>query len=158
MPALVLSCGVLVMNEQGELLLGHATGTAHWDIPKGCVDGDESERQTAIRETREETGLSLAPEDLLELGRFAYRRGKDLHLFAMLVPRIDTGSCTCSVSFQDARGRMRPEMDGFAWVPFAQVPERCAKSMAALLTGTVSLPSVLDRLRSAATTGRAGVG
>ncbi|HUG25724.1 NUDIX domain-containing protein [Piscinibacter sp.] len=147
MAATVLSCGILVMDEQGELLLGHATGTAHWDIPKGCAEAGESEHQTAVRETREETGLSFAPEDLLDIGRFAYRRGKDLHLFAVLVPRIDTGRCACSVSFQDARGRTRPEMDGFAWVPFAQAPERCAKSLAALLTQTVSLPSVLDRLR-----------
>ncbi len=141
-----LSCGVLVLDGQDELLLCHVTGTARWDIPKGGGDAGESEIDTAIRETAEETGLRFEPDELLDLGRFPYRRGKDLHLFAALIERIDTARCVCTTHFRDARGNLRLEMDGFEWVPFAQVTGRCGKSLAALLTRTISLPSLSKRL------------
>jgi len=146
MAGVVLSCGILVLNAQAELLLCHATGSSRWDIPKGIADAGEAELQAAIRETTEETGLQLEPERLLDLGRFAYRRGKDLHLYATLIERIDTTSCVCSTRFRDAYGRWRAEMDAFEWVAFADVGQRCGKSLAALLTQRISLPSVLQQL------------
>lgn len=53
------SCGTILLRE-GEggpevLLLRHRSG--HWDFPKGHVEAGESERQTALRELREESGL-----------------------------------------------------------------------------------------------------
>jgi putative (di)nucleoside polyphosphate hydrolase len=144
------SCGVLVFDAQAELLLCHATGTARWDIPKGMGDPGESPIQTAIRETREETGLEFEEGDLLDLGHLAYRPAKDLHLYAALIDRIDPGRLACSSRFVDARGRTLPEMDAFAWTPFDDVPQRCAKNMIKLLTQTISLPDVLRRLQAAA--------
>ena len=141
-----LSCGILVLDADGELLLCHATGTRRWDIPKGGGEAGETEVRTAIRETYEETGLRFEPAELLELGRFAYMRGKDLHLYAALIERIDPASCRCTTSFRDLRGRLRPEMDEFGWVPFDRVIERCGRSLGALLTGPISLPCVLRRL------------
>lgn len=146
MAGVVLSCGVLVLNEHRELLLCHASGTARWDIPKGIGDAGESGVQTALRETAEETGIRLPPERLLDLGRFAYLRGKDLHLYAALIERIDTARCACTSHFRDAHGRLRPEMDAFAWVGFGAVAERCGKSMAEVLTRRLSLPAVLHDL------------
>ena len=37
-----LSCGILVMNEDQELLLCHVTGAWHWDIPKGSTEPGET--------------------------------------------------------------------------------------------------------------------
>lgn len=71
----------------------------------------------------------MQPESLLDLGRFAYRRGKDLHLYAALIERIDTSQCVCSTQFRDAHGRLRAELDAFEWVAFANVAERCGKSL-----------------------------
>jgi 8-oxo-dGTP pyrophosphatase MutT (NUDIX family) len=142
-----LSCGILIVNAGAELLLCHATGTARWDIPKGSPEAGETPAQAAVRETAEECGLVYTPADLLDLGRHAYRRGKDLHLHAVLVERFDAATaCRCTSTFLDPRGRVRPEMDAFEWVAFERVPERCAKSMAALLAGTVRLDDVLRRL------------
>lgn len=142
----VTTCGVLVMNRQRELLLGHATGAKHWDIFKGVGDPGETAIETAVRETSEESGLSLDLAVLSEIGLYPYLPAKDLHLFATLIERIDPASCVCRSMFEDARGRMRPEMDAFEWTPFERVPERCARSMTTVLAGPVSLDEVLVRL------------
>ena len=142
-----LSCGILVLNARSELLLCRATGTFRWDIPKGGSEPGESPLQTALRETAEECGLRFAPHELLELGRYAYRPAKDLHLYATLADGIDAATCHCSSHFTDLWGRLRPEMDAFEWSPFERVPRRCARRMAALLTQTLSLSRVLQRLQ-----------
>ncbi len=146
MASVILSCGVLVMNRQRELLMGHATGTPRWDIPKGVGEPDESPLQAAVREALEETGLAFDPGDLLDLGRYAYLRAKDLHLHAALIERIDPLRCVCSTHYVDARGRKRPEMDGHAWVGFEAVSTRAGKSLATLLSSHISLDTVLGDL------------
>jgi 8-oxo-dGTP pyrophosphatase MutT (NUDIX family) len=152
-----LSCGILVLNPRSELLLCHATGTYVWDIPKGGGEAGETPQQTALRETAEECGLQLAAADLLELGRFAYRPAKDLHLFAALVEGVDTADLRCSSYFRDVWGRRRPEMDAFEWTAFARVSRRCARRMGELLTQRLSLPELLQQLRRhAAPRGLAG--
>ena len=56
------SCGALVIRRNGEgydlVLIRHRFG-GHWSFPKGHVEAGESERQTALREVREETGLTI---------------------------------------------------------------------------------------------------
>jgi 8-oxo-dGTP pyrophosphatase MutT (NUDIX family) len=142
-----LSCGILVVNAQHELLLCHATGTPVWDIPKGGTNPGESPSQTALRETAEETGLQFDADALLELGRYAYRPVKDLHLFAALSERFDVRDCHCRTHFRDFWGRSRPEMDGYEWTAFDRVRSRCARRMGQLLTHTLSLSDLLRQLQ-----------
>lgn len=56
------SCGALVIRKNGEaydlVLLRHRFG-GHWSFPKGHVEAGETERQTALREVKEETGLTI---------------------------------------------------------------------------------------------------
>jgi 8-oxo-dGTP pyrophosphatase MutT (NUDIX family) len=146
MTTTVVSCGVLLLTPDGELLLGHATGARHWDIPKGVMEPDETPRAAAVRELREETGLRVADEALVDLGRFPYRPRKDLALFASLSGRVDAATLVCTALFRDRHGRMRPEIDAFAWVPAELVAARCAPALATVLTRSVRLPAVLARL------------
>ena len=141
------SHGTLLIDADGELLLCHATGGRHWDIPKGMADPGETSAQAALREAREECGLDVDPHALRDLGRFAYRPDKDLWLHAALVERVDPSLCVCSTFFTDRWGRRRPEMDAFRWVPFDDVPAHCARNMTLVLTTKLSLPGVLERLR-----------
>ena len=55
------SAGAVVFYMEGNsepeyLLLHYVAG--HWDFPKGNIEAGEKESQTAIREIREETGLT----------------------------------------------------------------------------------------------------
>lgn len=56
------SCGALVYKEENGniefLVLKHVLGS-HWSFPKGHVEDGESEKQTALREVYEETGLKI---------------------------------------------------------------------------------------------------
>jgi 8-oxo-dGTP pyrophosphatase MutT (NUDIX family) len=137
MPATaLLSCGVLLFNEHDEVFLAHATGNRHWDVPKGLADPGETPLAAALRETREETGISLDEAGWVDLGRHVYRPGKDLHLFARRVStkQVRVADCACTSMFVHARsGKSLPEADAFGWFAADQLQERCAKSMAALL-------------------------
>jgi hypothetical protein len=67
----------------------------------------------------------------------------------VLSERLDLAGCRCSTHFVDRFGRSRPEMDGFEWVGFDEVPKRVGKSLAALLTGPLALTEVLAALLAA---------
>jgi len=131
-----ISCGILVLNERRELFMAHVTGTSHWDIPKGLKDDGELPMDAALRETREETSLDLAGENLIDLGEMAYLAQKRLHLFAtsMASSDIDPDACHCTSMFEHWKtGKELPEADGFAWVPWQKVREHCAARMGKLL-------------------------
>jgi predicted NUDIX family NTP pyrophosphohydrolase len=93
-----------VVTRQGpagcEVLLVHARGASFqrplFGIPKGLVEPGESPRQTAQRETEEETGLRV---DLgADLGHVRQKSGKIVHAFhATVAPE--------SLPLIDARGR-----------------------------------------------------
>ncbi|MEP6738985.1 MAG: NUDIX hydrolase [Caldimonas sp.] len=142
-----LSCGVVLLTERSEILLCHVTGQRHWDLPKGGIHAGESPGQAALRETREETGLQLAEEGLLDLGRHAYTGKKDLHLFAMLSERVDPLLLHCESCFVErASGRSRPEMDGFGWFALNRIEALCTPKMASLLTTNLDLGAIVGSL------------
>jgi len=131
-----VSCGTLVLDSQGRLLLGHVTGTAHWDIPKGMQDPGETTLEAAMRELGEESGAVFAAERFVDLGEFAYRRDKRLHLY-----RVEAGDelgdlsqLACTSWFAHYRtGKPTLEMDGFRWAGRAEVSQLCWPRMANLL-------------------------
>ena len=142
-----LSCGIVVLLESRELLLCHVTGQRHWDLPKGGIHAGETPLEAALRETHEETGLSLGGAALLDLGPLPYLAKKDLHLFACLSHRIDLRELHCDSCFVERiSGRSRPEMDGFGWFSFDRVESLCTPRLAALLRRDLDLEGLVDRL------------
>lgn len=55
--SLVPSANVVVTNDSGEILLISRSDNDNWAIPGGAMDLGESLPQTAVRETKEETGI-----------------------------------------------------------------------------------------------------
>lgn len=134
-----LSCGLLVLNELDELLIGHSTGNWIWDLPKGLIDEGEDTLTCALREAHEEFGLVFPPDRLTDLGRHPYYSGKDLHLFAVQTTtsetRLDDLRCT-SVFEHALTQKPMLEIDGFAWADNALLSQRLGKSMRRLLLDT----------------------
>jgi 8-oxo-dGTP pyrophosphatase MutT (NUDIX family) len=56
--SVVPSANVIVVNDQGEILLIRRTDNGNWAVPGGGMDLGESITETAVRETREETGIT----------------------------------------------------------------------------------------------------
>lgn len=131
-----VSCGTLVFNAKGELLLCHVTGTAAWDIPKGMQDPGETTLEATMRELREEAGIAFDASRFEDLGQFGYRRDKRLHLY-----RVEAGDelgdlshLACNSFFpHHATGRPTPETDGFRWAGRELVSRLCWPRMGALL-------------------------
>ncbi len=77
------SCGAVVFLKSSEvkyLLLRYGAG--HWDFVKGNVEPKESEKDTVIRELKEETGIDDARfiNDFREKIEYFYRRqGTTVH-------------------------------------------------------------------------------
>ncbi|HEY7580479.1 MAG TPA: NUDIX domain-containing protein, partial [Acetobacteraceae bacterium] len=65
------SCGVLV-TDGSRILLGHATRSLRWDIPKGLAEPGEPFAAAAVRELAEETGLAVSESELRPLGVHPY--------------------------------------------------------------------------------------
>ena len=134
MPAKGTSCGVIITDGE-RLLLGHATGSPRWDIPKGMAEPGESFAAAAVRELFEETGLEVPEAALRPLGVHAYRRGKDLALFCWPSPHLpDPKQLTCTSHFP-LGSRMVPEFDRLGLFSRDDAVARVGKDMARLLGG-----------------------
>ena len=135
---LPISCGTLIVNPVGQLLLCHVTNTARWDLPKGMQDPGEDTLGAAMRELREEAGIVFDAARFEELGGFAYRRDKRLHLYRVRVDDElgDLSALKCSSFFpHPATGKPTPETDGFRWVARSELSTLCWPRMGEVLMG-----------------------
>ena len=65
-PLLMPCAACAVLDPSGRLLLQHrADGSDAWGLPGGAMELGESVAQAAVRETLEETGVSVRPVELL---------------------------------------------------------------------------------------------
>lgn len=127
------TCGVVVTDGR-HILLGHATRSPRWDIPKGVSEPGESFADGAARELLEETGLAVPAGELVDLGLHPYLRGKDLALFAWTPPRLpDPQALTCASRFALADGTLLPELDRFGLFEWDDALTRVGKSLARVL-------------------------
>lgn len=65
LPAKRMGAGLLFRAGDGRVLLVEPTYKDDWEIPGGAVEADESPRAAAVREVREELGLTVVPGRLL---------------------------------------------------------------------------------------------
>lgn len=90
------SCGAVIFREeeQREYLVIHSV-KGHWSLCKGHVEKNETEHETATREIREETGLSVEyVENFREVIRYSPCEDcmKDVVFF---LGKVSGGTLTC---------------------------------------------------------------
>lgn len=129
-----VSAGVIVTDGK-RLILGHASRSPRWDIPKGGVEPGESLAEAAARELKGETGLVAPPDALTPLGVEAYLRNKDLALFAWVMPALpDPKTLVCSEYFELRNGARLPEFDKFGLFTRDEALTLVGKNLARLLS------------------------
>jgi 8-oxo-dGTP diphosphatase len=106
----VRAAGGIVWREQSgelELVVVHRPQYDDWSLPKGKVEGDESDQTCALREVEEETGLLCELNEEVATTFYTDNRGrpKTVRWWAM----TPTG------------GELRPahEVDAARWLPVA---------------------------------------
>jgi len=60
LPKKRMSAGVLILDQQDEILIVKPAYKDYWSIAGGIVEANESPRQACLREVKEEIGLDLA--------------------------------------------------------------------------------------------------
>lgn len=128
------SCGILILNKDNKILLGHVTGQKHWDLPKGLNENNENYMDTAIRETLEETSLKIDKTKCKKLGEFNYNKSKNLVLFVYKIEEIKMNELKCSSNFVNHYTKKDElEIDGFQLFSFEEAKTKVCSSMKKVL-------------------------
>ena len=112
------SCGAVVFLKNAEvkyLLLHYEAG--HWDYVKGNVEPNESEKDTVIRELKEETGIVDAQfvEGFREKIEYFYRRqGTTIHKEVIFF-LMETHTEQVKISFEHV---------GYTWLNYQRAMEK----------------------------------
>jgi 8-oxo-dGTP pyrophosphatase MutT (NUDIX family) len=113
------SCGAVVcLRKNSEilyLLLHYEAG--HWDFVKGNVEPNETEKETVVRELREETGITDAKflEGFKERIEYYYRRQGDTVRKEVIFFLMETSTENIIISFEHI---------GSVWLDYQHAMER----------------------------------
>lgn len=105
------SCGAVVIKD-GKILLEKQTN-GFWSFPKGHVEGDETEFETSIRETFEETGIKILLDSSKHFTLHYYIPELDIDKDVILY----IGEVLDDSEFQ----KQASEIVELRWVPIAEV-------------------------------------
>lgn len=125
---MIYTCGVIFYRD-GQILLGHATGQKHWDLPKGKQEIGESFAEAAARECKEEIGFDVDINDLHYISEVPYVRGKRLVVFFSSSRKPAISELYCDSTFTNSHGIERPEIDEFRYVDIEDIPLYCTERM-----------------------------
>lgn len=113
------SCGAVVYLKKGSeilyLMLHYEAG--HWDFVKGNVEAGETEKETVVRELREETGITDAQfiEGFRQKIEYYYRRQGDTVHKEVIFYLMETNTEKITISFEHI---------GSIWLNYNQAMEK----------------------------------
>ena len=121
------SCGIVLFHSDEFLVIQHSTKSnevqGHWDFPKGHVEDNETELETATRELQEETGIG----DFRLINNFRQKINYNVHKNNAVIPKevifFLAESSTKSV-------QLSSEHQNYRWLDFDLAHERLTYSNA----------------------------
>lgn len=119
------SCGIIIFSlgekEHEYLILQYEEG--HFDFPKGHVEPNETEIQTALRELKEETGITQVDfkEGFREKISYSYVRNKQ---------NYEKEVCFYLAETKQKKIILSHEHIGFRWLSFKDAQEIATYSLA----------------------------
>ena len=121
------SCGIVLFHSDEFLVIQHSTESnevqGHWDFPKGHIEDNESELETATRELQEETGI----DDFKLIENFRQKITYDVHKNNAVIPKevifFLAESSTKSV-------QLSSEHQNYRWLDFDLAHDRLTYSNA----------------------------
>jgi predicted NUDIX family NTP pyrophosphohydrolase len=140
------SAGILLFRRihgHAEVMLVHPGGPffmkkdlGSWSVPKGEFTDDEKPLAAAIREFKEESGISLSG-DFTELAPVRQKSGKIVHVFALEQDLDISGlkSNTFALEWPPKSGKIHqfPEIDKYGWFDLATGREKMNAAQASML-------------------------
>ncbi len=135
------SCGAVVFRRKGELIkyliLHYESG--HWDFPKGNKEKGESEEQTAIREIKEETGISDIEfrNGFKDTIKYFYRRDEDVIYKEVVFYLAESRTENVELSFEHI---------GYVWMSFDNAFKRLTFNSSKILLEKANKYLKEDRL------------
>ncbi|WP_027967215.1 RNA pyrophosphohydrolase [Halomonas halocynthiae] len=119
--------GIIIANDQGQLLWARRVGQNAWQFPQGGINASETPKQALFRELQEEIGLTADDVEVLACTRgwLRYRLprrmvrthsrpvciGQKQKWFLLRIRCHDDRVCV-------SRGPAKPEFDDWRWVSY----------------------------------------
>lgn len=130
--------GVIVSRDGGLLLSKragkHANGT--WSFPGGHLESGETPEECAIRETLEETGLTMESAHVVALTNDIFPNGGHYVTIWMKAEGVSDGEVTLNPT----------EASEYGWFPQDALPSPLFPSLVSLLDGASLIPFDPSRL------------
>ncbi|MCQ2513961.1 MAG: NUDIX domain-containing protein [Ruminococcus sp.] len=113
------SCGAIIFykaKQSTKILLVKNSNGRYWSFPKGHIENDENEQETAIREIKEETGLDVTLfENFREISEYCP--------FGKIRKRV---VFFLAQAFTDNVKIQEEEIDSYVWVDLQQARKMCS--------------------------------
>jgi 8-oxo-dGTP pyrophosphatase MutT (NUDIX family) len=106
------------------------------DIPKGNIDEGEIPIQAAIRECKEEAGISLRAADMEMIGKFDYKPEKQLFIFVARIPIPPLNTLKCTSFLPHIRA---PEIVSYRIVPYQDIEEMFFRDLGPIIIKALGL-------------------
>ena len=137
-PLIGLGATTLVFNEKNEILLNLRMDTNNWGIPGGSMELYETIEETAIRELKEEAGISAEELELVTVlsGKdyyFEYPNGDKLCTVIVLF-KVKNYSGTVKVSDKESK-----ELKFFALDKLPNMEKRAQRIIDKILNGSIKI-------------------
>lgn len=112
------SCGAVIFyktKQNTKILLVKNNNGRYWSFPKGHIENDENEQQTALREIKEETGLDVTIFD-------NFKEVSEYSPFGKIRKRV---VFFLAQAFTDNVKIQEEEIDSYIWVDLQQARKIC---------------------------------